>query len=427
MNVEKIKVLAQKITPLDRALVSDGYDKALEIISENIPLNIHSIPSGEEIWTWIVPEKWIVENAYFTDGENIYANYDDHPLHLISYSKPFKGRVTRAELLDHIYTDPNCENEIPYRYKFYDRDWGFCLPHNQLHELKSEFYDVEINTKFEKGSLKIGEYLKKGKTDNCFVFMAHLDHPCQFNDGLSGVMASLSIADYLESIETYYTYRILIFPETIGSIAYLSQNESLLPSIKGAIASEMLAVDQKLSVQHSYDSSAYIDTVVCKVLEDSSINYRSGDYLKVLRNDEKIFNSPGVMIPSVSITRSNFPGEENFPIYGYHTSYDNVKNADFKKFEEVSGILKNVVDFIEDDFVPKRRFKGQVMLSRYNLFVDPSIDREKYNKLEMLMWYLEGNNSIIEIARELKLDFYWLKNYLDKFYENDLLKFSRKY
>ena len=42
------------------------------------------------------------------------------------------------------------------------------------------------------------------------------------------------------------------------------------------------------------------------------------------------------------------------------------------------------------------------MLSRYNLFVKPSKDRKLYNKLEKLMWFLEGEKSIIEISRESK-------------------------
>ena len=426
MDIKQLKDLAERITPLDRALVSDGYDRALEIIAEKIPLKVHEIESGEEVWTWIVPEKWTVNHAYFSDGEKKYCNYADHPLHLMSYSMPFKGRVPRSELLKHVHTNPNCKNEIPYRYKFYDRDWGFCMKEEDLKSLDKDYYEVDIDTTFGKGSMKIGEYHKKGRVDDCFVFMAHLDHPCQFNDGLSGVLASISLVQYLESIETHYSYRILIFPETVGSIAYLSQNENLIPYFKGAVASEMLAVDQKISIQHSYDSSSYIDTVVCKVLDDMNISYREGDYLKVLRNDEKIFNSPGVMIPSLSITRSNFPGEKDFPIHGYHTSFDNLKNSNFSKLEEICKILKNTIKYLEADFIPKRNFKGQIMLSRYNLFIDPSIDRKAYNNLEKLMWFLEGDKSVVEISKELDLNFNWLRDYLLKYQKNKLVSFSKK-
>ena len=38
----------------------------------------------------------------------------------------------------------------------------------------------------------------------------------------------------------YYTYRLLILPETIGSVAYLSHHESLIPSMVGGLFLEML-------------------------------------------------------------------------------------------------------------------------------------------------------------------------------------------
>ena len=427
MRNKSIEELANRIVSLDRTLVSDGYDQALKIISEYIPIKTHKIPSGKEIWTWVVPKKWTVKESYFSDGSNRYADYQKNPLHLISYSKPFKGKVSREELLKHIRTIKKYPDEIPFHYSYYDDEWGFCMAENELKKLKSDFYDVNIDVELTDGHLKIGEYFKKGESENCFVFMAHLCHPGQFNDGLSGVLASVSVAKRLEKISTYYSYRILIFPETVGSIAYLSQNEKLIPFMKGAIASEMLAVNQKISIQHSFDASSYIDQVVCKVLEDKSIEYREGDFLKVLRNDEKIFNSPGVMVPSVSITRSNFPGHKDFPIYGYHTSYDNINNASLDKLDEACLLMEEIIDYIESDYVPRRNFKGQVMLSRYNLFVKPSKDRKLYNKLEKLMWFLEGDKSIIEISRDLKINFKWLKGYLNSYKENNLVSYTRKF
>ena len=52
-------------------------------------------------------KKWTVKESYFSDGSNRYADYHKNPLHLISYSKPFKGKVSRKELLKHIRTIKN--------------------------------------------------------------------------------------------------------------------------------------------------------------------------------------------------------------------------------------------------------------------------------------------------------------------------------
>ena len=89
--------------------------------------------------------------------------------------------------------------------------------------------------------------------------------------------------------------------------------------------------------------------------------------------------------------------------------------------------MEEIIDYIESDYVPRRNFKGQVMLSRYNLFVKPSKDRKLYNKLEKLMWFLEGDKSIIEISRDLKINFKWLKGYLNSYKENNLVSYTRKF
>ena len=39
-----------------------------------------------------------------------------------------------------------------------------------------------------------------------------------------------------------YTYRLLLLPETIGSVAYLSHNEHLIPCMKGGLFLEMFGL-----------------------------------------------------------------------------------------------------------------------------------------------------------------------------------------
>lgn len=424
IDFEKV---ANKISSLDRAIVSDGYSEALNYLADLVPMKIHEIPSGTPAWTWITPDKWTVEEAYFMNGSKKYADYKEHPLHLLSYSSPFQGRMSKNELLKHIYTDEKYPDAIPFKYSYYKRKWGFCLPHNMLEELVDSHYNVVIKTKFEKDFLKIGEYIKKGISDDTIVFMGHLCHPAQFNDGLSGVLVNVAISEYLESLgPTYYTYRILAFSEVIGSTVYLSQNEELIPKIKGAVFLEMLACNQNFSLQHSYQKIDYIDKVAQKVFKDMHIKVREGNFLKVIRNDEKIFNAPGVMIPSISISRSKFPGEDGFPFPGYHTSIDNPENASFSKLYESYSVITRFIDYLEKDFFPKRTFKGQVMLSKFNLWVEPSENRDLYNKLEMLMWNLEGDKSVLEIALELDIEFYWLNNYLNQYFKNKLIKKNYK-
>jgi aminopeptidase-like protein len=188
-----------------RDIVSDGYDESLDYISKIIPLKIHEIPSGTKCWTWIVPEKWSVQEAYIADlNDNRILDLKDHPLHVISYSLPVDKVVTKEELMKHLHTNPKRPGAIPFEFKYYERDWGFCIQHSRLKEFAKAKYRVFIDSKFEKGTLKVGDYTIKGETDKTIVIMAHPDktifimahlcHPVMVNDYLCGVAVLFDIA-----------------------------------------------------------------------------------------------------------------------------------------------------------------------------------------------------------------------------------------
>ena len=120
----------------NRNLISDDYDQSLEYISKLIPLKIHKIPSGTKCWTWTIPEKWSVKEAWIKDLDgNIILDFKDNPLHVMSYSLPINKIVSKEELIKHIHTRADRPNSIPYEFKFYERDWGLCIEHNKLNNL----------------------------------------------------------------------------------------------------------------------------------------------------------------------------------------------------------------------------------------------------------------------------------------------------
>jgi hypothetical protein len=88
---------------------------------------------------------------------------------------------------------------------------------------------VVIRTRFEPGTLKVGEVVVPGGQPESFVLVAHLCHPAMVNDDLTGVVVGLEamrrLLDGFPDRQPDYTYRLLILPETIGSVAYLSHNE----------------------------------------------------------------------------------------------------------------------------------------------------------------------------------------------------------
>ena len=153
-----------------RDIVSDGFDESLEYISKIIPLKIHKIPTGTKCWTWIVPEKWSVKEAYIDDLDgNRILDLKNHPLHVVSYSLPVDKIVSKEELLKHLHTNPERPDAIPFEFKYYQRDWGFCVQNSRLKELTKDRYKVFIDSNFENGDLKIGEFTIKGETDKIIV------------------------------------------------------------------------------------------------------------------------------------------------------------------------------------------------------------------------------------------------------------------
>jgi len=398
-----------------RHLVSDGYDEALEYISKIIPLQIHEIPTGTKCWTWTIPEKWTISEAWIEDldGKRI-LDLNDHPLHVISYSLPIDKIVTKEELMSHIHSRSDRPNAIPFEFKYYEKDWGFCIQHNKLSNFTKNEYRVFINSKFENGSLKIGEFNLPGKTDDTIVLVAHLCHPTMVNDDLAGVSVLVDLAKELQNKNNHYTYKCLFLPETIGSIAYLSQNENLIPKIKFGIFCEMLGNKNIHALQYSKQGNTKLDRVARYVMEEKLSDFRTGDFRKVILNDEMVFNGPGVNIPMISISRWPYPE--------YHTSDDNPDIISEKNLEESKNILLEIINIIDHDYFPKRKFKGPIFLSGYGLWVDWRTNKKLNMELEQIMLRLEGDKSVFDCSRELKLNFYDVLEYLERFYENDLIE-----
>jgi len=407
--------LIQKLWLKRRDLVSDEFDQALEYIAKRIPLKIHRIPTGTQCWTWTVPEKWTVEEAYIEglDGRRL-LDLKDHPLHVASYSVPVNKVVTKKELFQHLLTDPKRPGVIPYDWKFYRKDWGFCIQDNKLEHFTQDKYKVVIKSRFEKGTLKVGDYTIKGKTDKIVVLMAHLCHPAQVNDDLTGVAVLVDIARELSKKKNHYTYKFLLVPETIGSLAYLSQSESIIPKMKYGIFLEMLGNDNSHLLQRTRQDNTRLDRIARYVMRRELSKFREAGFRELLGNDEMVFNGPGINIPMISVSRWPYPE--------YHTSGDNLDIISEKRLAESKNIILEILNIIDNDYTPKRNFKGPVFLTGYDLWVDWRTNKKLNHNIEQIMLNLEGDKSIFEIARELDMEFYEVLDYVNKFLKAELVK-----
>lgn len=429
----KMMDLINELWFLKRDIVSDGYDQALYRLAELLPMQIHEYPSGEPCWTWAVPEKWTCHQAYLEtlDGVRL-LDYADHPLHVVSYSLPFEDIVSREELLAHLHVHPRLPNALPFVFKYYDRDWGLCATQDFRNTLNDDAYRVVIQTKFEPGSLKVGEIVVPGESDQTFVLAAHLCHPAQVNDDLSGVVVSLNVTHALLNWEEltgsslHYTYRTLILPETIGSIAYLSHNEQLIPKMEAGLFLEMLGNDSPHALQGSFQPESQNDLCLKAAFSGLDPQGYVGPYRGVIDNDERQFNSPGVRVPMISLSRVETLKSEGMPPYPqYHSSLDTPEIISEQRLESSVKVVLGLIDAWEKNQYVVNKFKGEVFCSGYGIWVDYHENPEGHRHLFEIMERCDGERTIADIANELDLTFQTVWQVVKLLLDVDLINLSR--
>ncbi|BDQ33004.1 DUF4910 domain-containing protein [Pseudodesulfovibrio portus] len=399
-----MKNIIDSIWALPRDLVSDGYDQAIDALSDMLPMRIHEYPTGTECFTWIVPEKWTCRDARLEtmDGKTLFS-YKDNPLHAVSYSLPYSGEVDRETLFQHLHTRPDMPEAIPFIFKYYKRDWGLCCRHSLKQTLTDDTYRVVIDTEFTQGALKVGEVVVKGKKQDCYIFCAHLCHPAQTNDDMAGVAVGMDVfRRLLEGPQPEYTYRLVILPETIGSAAWLSHNESLIPHIKGGLFLEMLGTPHPHALQRSNTPDSQMDTICRLITREADPKMWEDDFMKVILNDERMFNGPGINVPMLSLSRVLQRDDLYDPPYSeYHTSLDTPDVLDWDNLNRSSRLVSRIIEAIEANRIPVPLFKGELFCSRFK-----SIDyASMFHVMNAVIYRLDGEKSIADIARESGLPY----------------------
>ena len=416
---------------MHRTIVSNGLDEALGIVGEFLPDSasyfVETYTPGESAWTWKVPNRYHVHEAYLeTVGGQRIVDFVESPLHIVSYSIPVDLDLTWEELEPHLHYSSERPHTIPWIFKYYDRDWGFCLSKNQFDKLpREQQYHAVIRAEFLSApdqGLRNGiavVHPEGGPRDDAgeILVCSHICHPSQANDDAAGVAVAVEVARRLAEKPLpsgSMSVRFLFCPETIGSICYLSHNEDLIPRFAGGIFVEMPGNRNSIALQRSRQDDHLIDRVARSVLRSRVDEFREGAYLSVVRNDEKVINGPGVNIPCISLSR--WPYEE------YHTSDDNLDIIHEDMLVEIADVVEETIRIFATNYVPQRSFRGPVFLSRYGLWVDWRTNWDLSLAQDRIMVLLEGGHSIYDIAEEVKLDYWQIRDFLEKFREQDLVR-----
>lgn len=248
-----MKGIIASLTSSKRDIISDGYDSSLIALANLIPMKIYEYPTGTKTSSSFVPEKWTCYEGYLQTkmGERV-LDYKKSPLHVMSYSKSFVGEVSRKELFRHLKVHQRNHFAVPYYSALNEHTWGLCCSQEVKKTLNNTSYKVCIRAEHSYGMLKVGEVVIQGHSDDNLLLFAHLDHPAQANDGLSGVAVGIeAMRRLMAGPRPRYTVRFLIVSEGIGLSAWLTDNSNTLKKTQTALALDMLGLDYPHILEHS--------------------------------------------------------------------------------------------------------------------------------------------------------------------------------
>lgn len=409
--------LISKLWRLPRDIISDGYDSALRALSTQVPMVIHEYPTGSECWTWLVPEKWTCHEGWLEtlDGRRLFS-YDDNPLHVVSYSLPVDREVSRGELFEHLYVHPKLPDAIPFVFNYYERDWGLCCSESLKKTLNDDSYRAVIKSESSYGTLKVGEVTVPGRSGETIVLCAHLCHPAMVNDDLSGVVVGLKVMQsLLKRMDLHYTYRLLILPETIGSVAYLSHQKEHIPKMVGGLFLEMLGLRNPHALQLSFAGDTELDRCLSRVLKEADPSGWIGPFRTVVGNDERQFNAPGVRVPMLSLSRVMPKGTSDWPYYPeYHSSEDTPDRAHGESLAESRDLVLKMIDAFERTQIPRNLYQGEIFCSRYGLNIDVYRNPERNRALFDVIFLIDGTKSVAEIARTCSAPYEYVHSIIEE-------------
>ena len=303
-----LKELYEELFPLCRSITGPAYEQSLEILKKYVPFTIESFPSGSKVNDWTVPEGWSLNRATLKDSQgNIILDTQQNPLHVLNFSEPFTGKVSFDELKEHLFFDKNNPDAIPYTTSYYKPRWGLNISYKQFQKLKDDEYEVCIDTiKDTNGSLKVGICDLKGDSDKIIQISSYLCHPNMLNNELSGPLALVCLYLLLKSLpKRRYSYRFVIHPESIGSIAYLSR---FAPELKekleyGINLTCLASPRSKDSVEDQISTISLTSALLSSSEEQDRIEYHKQFY----QSFQNSYNHNFLQLPvSFKLTRQSY-------------------------------------------------------------------------------------------------------------------------
>lgn len=398
--------LIRRLYPICRSITGNGVRETLAILREQIPLEVHEVPTGTQVFDWSVPREWNIRDAWIknTAGDRL-VDFQKLNLHVVSYSTPVRRRMKFAELRDHLFTVPDHADWVPYRTSYYKETWGFCLSANALTQFRDEDeYEVCIDASLTNGHLTYGELLIPGEEAKEVLISCHTCHPSLANDNLSGIALAVELARHLaEAPNRRYSYRFLFIPGTIGSITWLARNEAVIGRISHGLVLTCVGDAGAITYKRSRRGDTEIDRAFIHVLKHSGDPHKVIDFFPY-GYDERQYCSPGFNMPVGCLMRSQ---HGQFP--EYHTSADNLEFVRAEALADSFVKCCTVIDVLEHNRTYiNQNPKCEPNLGKRGLYKGLG-SGEEGRQLELALLRVlnlsDGAHTLLEIAERANLPF----------------------
>jgi aminopeptidase-like protein len=358
--------LLEALFPICRSLTGPGNRETLDRLGDVVPLRRHAVRAGERLFDWIVPPEWRIREAWIRDehGRTL-VDFRESNLHVVGYSEGVRATLTFDELAPHLHSLPATPDAIPYRTAYFSRTWGFCLSAAVLAGFdRNGRYEVLIDAEHDDaGVLDYADAVHPGRSSREILISTYCCHPSLANDNVSGLVLATLLFAQLRATTGYYTYRLVIAPETLGAIAYIARHQDELRAVAGGAVVTTVGGPGRFGLKRTFLETSEFDRCAVLALDATGQPWR--DYAFTPDgSDERQYATPGVRIPTLTITKDKY-----YEYAEYHTSKDDLSLVRPEALLQTLAVYRDWLALVEMDRVYERTVaSGEYQLGRRGLY-----------------------------------------------------------
>lgn len=394
--------LCKELFPICRSITGDGVRETFKILRKHMPeMKLYEVESGTQVFDWTIPKEWNISEAYLEDesGSRI-IDFKDNNLHVLGYSTPVDEVLSLDELNEHLYSLKDQPEVIPYVTSYYKERWGFAMSQVMRDSLKEGKYHAVIKSELKEGHLTYGEVLIPGESEEEIFLSSYICHPSMANNECSGPALMAYLYKYIMAMpRRRYSYRLVLVPETIGAITYLSRNlEDMKSKIIAGFNLTCVGDDRTYSLVHSKYADTLADRALSNILKYHYPKYVDYSYLK-RGSDERQYQAPGVELPLVCFCRSKY---HVYP--EYHTSVDNLDIISPDGLAGSFEVMVKCIEALENNYVYKVTCLCEPQLGKRGL-VPTMSSKETYKEtlcMKDVLAYADGRNDLFELSEYIE-------------------------